>query len=236
MGNQKVKDKWAKYRTTFLRQADGALLEYDDYPLWDDLVLDLCGQIYTFLPEKDRQYFVFIQLKEKFGGLRAYWTWETDDENEWERLNESFSFDLYELVGKYEDASFKICQGCGVEGTTRNELGWTSTLCEKHWIARINRKEPAVPGGIRVYQHDGAYFVRQSDLSEVDREMLEANVDCFVRPESPDEIYAFFVETYFHAMADKRVRSVWEKNYLSRKTERKTDSTEGREDDDTSGL
>ncbi len=57
------------------------------------------------------------QAKEKFGGLRFY--------------IETFPEGGVEVICKYEDLSYKICEKCGKEGVLRKG-GWLLTLCDEH--------------------------------------------------------------------------------------------------------
>ena len=62
----------------------------------------------------------FINVKEKFGGLRFY-------------INEG-SDEIYNTISKYEELSYKTCEYCGDEGITINKKGWLITCCDKHSI------------------------------------------------------------------------------------------------------
>lgn len=57
-----------------------------------------------------------MQVKEKFGGLRFYMTWETEE--------------IDKLISKAEDESHKICESCGEPGKARSG-SWIRTLCDK---------------------------------------------------------------------------------------------------------
>lgn len=56
------------------------------------------------------------QIKEKFGGLRVYMTFATDE--------------MFDIIQDAEDASFEICEMCGAAGRER-ELSWIKTLCDE---------------------------------------------------------------------------------------------------------
>jgi rubrerythrin len=56
----------------------------------------------------------FLQIKEKFGGLRFYAN-STTDEMEY-------------LISQYEDRSEHTCEVCSQPGS-QNDEGWISTLC-----------------------------------------------------------------------------------------------------------
>lgn len=66
--------------------------------------------------------FKFLQLKEKFGGLRIYWECDPFD-------------DRAEIVGAVsmaESMSYRICEKCGFPGDTKEIGNWMKTLCERH--------------------------------------------------------------------------------------------------------
>jgi hypothetical protein len=94
---------------------------------WYDLINSIC-QIVESLNKniKDRNRliagnnetiidFKFDQIKEKFGGLRAYYSGGNDY--------------IRGLVSMAETMSYKICEVCGNKGKP-NKGGWISTLCD----------------------------------------------------------------------------------------------------------
>lgn len=80
---------------------------------WRDLLWKLCEDIQAINPPED---FKFSQIKEKFGGLRAYY----DGGNE----------EVWDLVNKAEQDSFNVCEGCGSRESITTEGGWLITLCK----------------------------------------------------------------------------------------------------------
>src|SRR5687768_12037651 len=56
------------------------------------------------------------QVKEKFGGLRFYMYFETDE--------------MSDLINQAEDKSTSICELCGKPGTTRHINRWYKTICQ----------------------------------------------------------------------------------------------------------
>lgn len=65
-----------------------------------------------------------VQIKEKFGGLRAYLEWSTQ-----------LSIEDYELLNGYvrdaEDMSYQTCEYCGAPGVLSHDNYWLKTLCTK---------------------------------------------------------------------------------------------------------
>jgi hypothetical protein len=98
---------------------------------WFDILSSLCFQIHQheeninrqikWKQEQDPEYnsdyfsFKFDQIKEKFGGLRIYFS--GGDEY------------VKGLISMAEDFSCQICEVCGQRGKP-NKGGWISTLCE----------------------------------------------------------------------------------------------------------
>lgn len=86
---------------------------------WFSLLWDLCEGIEKELKniKKEIEYpFEVFQVKEKFGGLRFYTNWSTDE--------------IYKLINEAEDKSYTICEQCGKPGTVRDG-GWITTLCDE---------------------------------------------------------------------------------------------------------
>jgi hypothetical protein len=65
------------------------------------------------------------QVKEKFGSMRFY-------------INEG-SDEVFNRITKAERDSYETCETCGEKGELRRDLGWISTLCDKHYLERLNK-------------------------------------------------------------------------------------------------
>ena len=82
------------------------------YPLLERLsyeIMDLCRERGVVPPRA-------LQVKEKFGALRAYFEYIKID-------------DIGEIVYKYERESVSICERCGKPGSREGSTGWIKTLC-----------------------------------------------------------------------------------------------------------
>ena len=80
---------------------------------WAELFHQLCRDIRAAKPES----FQFLQVKEKFGGLRAYCAGGNEETSK--------------LINKAENDSYNICEGCGTRENVTSEGGWITTLCDK---------------------------------------------------------------------------------------------------------
>lgn len=67
-----------------------------------------------------------MDIKEKFGGLRFYVGFVPRESK------------IFEIINKYEDLSFKICEVCGKPAKTINDGGWLTTICDSCFSVRKN--------------------------------------------------------------------------------------------------
>lgn len=79
---------------------------------WFDLIFRLCEDIEKANPEN----FKVEQVKEKFGGLRFYYS--------------GGSQEVHSLVDKAESDSYNICENCGTRDNVTSEGSWILTLCK----------------------------------------------------------------------------------------------------------
>lgn len=90
---------------------------------WFDLIYETCRRI---APLDKSNKFYFLQIKEKFGGLRLYCAGGNEE--------------IYKITGNAEDESYKICEDCGTRDDVTSEGGWIVTLCGK---CRNKKDEPS---------------------------------------------------------------------------------------------
>lgn len=90
-------------------------VHFEHGPGWSDLMTDVVEQIER-LPAEDKEGFSFSQIKEKFGGLRAYHVGGEAIED---------------IVDAAESLSEAICDRCGAPGHPRSG-GWIVTRCDEH--------------------------------------------------------------------------------------------------------
>lgn len=65
----------------------------------------------------------FLEVKEKFGGLRVYTIPPDNKEEEWHKFNRK--------ARKIEETSFEICEECGATGAGAWDGGLFLTLCDR---------------------------------------------------------------------------------------------------------
>lgn len=86
-------------------------IECDDG--WDALIRETCSKIMEHKPSSD---FTFLQIKEKFGGIRMYFTGHACKE-------------IAQIIDDAEEKSYEICEKCGSDAMLRSDGGWARTLC-----------------------------------------------------------------------------------------------------------
>lgn len=92
-------------------------------PGWTNIVERLCQSIDEVLEDEDRPNFHWVQIKEKYGGLRAYYVPRDAPQK---KLIDA-------LIKTAESESESTCEECGQPGTTVSvRKGWMRTLCIKH--------------------------------------------------------------------------------------------------------
>lgn len=105
---------------------------------WTDLVWKLLSDI-EFELEGDLSDFKMVQVKEKFGGLRFYYSYP--------KGADPTTYDyIHQLVEQAEGESWGICLTCGTKGgvTTGNSPGsmWITSQCDPCREAESAPKSP----------------------------------------------------------------------------------------------
>ncbi len=138
----KLEDLIAAHPKTF--RGSPPVVPSDLPPGWYSLVDKLCSDIEALLGREPERFKV-TQVKEKYGGLRFYFSFEGAEDHfvdfhssegietfVQEADGPSVMSQLRMLVGAASEQSTSICQDCGAPGTLANRRGWVSTLCERH--------------------------------------------------------------------------------------------------------
>ena len=100
---------------------------------WFDLIYDLSVKLEKIVVEmsksgdiKEEGLPFVVQIKEKFGGLRYYMSYETKEMNDL----------IFDTMEKAET----VCELCGKPGEIRDDIGWVTTLCDEHHQAIVEKK------------------------------------------------------------------------------------------------
>jgi hypothetical protein len=87
---------------------------------WYELLSSVCWRISQHEKNISDPHYIpvkFDQIKEKFGGIRIYYTGGDDY--------------VRGVVSLADEMSYKICEVCGNAGKP-NKGGWISVLCDEH--------------------------------------------------------------------------------------------------------
>ena len=103
---------------------------------WVDLVDELCSKLspllvesYAKYPPNEENFMIGItidQIKEKFGGLRFYCSFLTEDTDLWGKSTD--------IINEYENRSYSVCQITGKSGTQCSAGSQVITLCEEERV------------------------------------------------------------------------------------------------------
>lgn len=106
-------------------------------PGWWKVLDEAFAQIDALMAQHPDQVFQVMQIKEKFGGLRFYWSayQKGDDAVAVERV-EALHAELDKIVYQTEEACSRTCEVCGEPGEVRTG-GWLRTLCDVHHQERL---------------------------------------------------------------------------------------------------
>ncbi len=106
---------------------------------WVPLIEEACAEITKVMEANSGFNVIFMQIKEKFGYLRAYtamWSDQAEpDVNGIKRVDQSIHLDAMEKVRDIcwdvESRSETICEVCGEPGK-QSSGPWIKTVCDKH--------------------------------------------------------------------------------------------------------
>jgi hypothetical protein len=90
---------------------------------WFKILDDLCEKLKDYPIE-------FVQIKEKYGTLRAYYTFNLTDERKDLDVNK-VDDSVWDIICDAEKLSAKTCEVCGEKGTLHSSGFWLKTMCHK---------------------------------------------------------------------------------------------------------
>ena len=87
---------------------------------WYGIIDELCERIQTHCDNNGYDEVRFSQIKEKYGTLRVYVNFGSDE--------------IYDYIDEAQERSSHVCEVCGSKrGKIRTDLGWLSVRCKKCW-------------------------------------------------------------------------------------------------------
>jgi len=95
-------------------------IECDDG--WFDLIETVCSVIKNFINNNQDITFEFDQIKEKFGGLRIYYSTNILEKA---RYNKDY---IHGVISLAESISYRICEQTGDKGGLCKKENWVKTL------------------------------------------------------------------------------------------------------------
>jgi len=92
---------------------------------WYDLLDNLMHDLQWNTDKNGYPQVIAEQIKEKYGTLRFYYTYEAKN------VDPRHDGVIEGMIDFAETMSGKICEQCGDKGETKNKYGWWSTVCSK---------------------------------------------------------------------------------------------------------
>lgn len=118
---------------------------------WYELLRGLCWEISTVYQEAGVPVDIVVdQVKEKFGGLRFYYHVKAREHGDQasgfldgpglSSRPEGMALHrkVAEIVSRWEEKSYTVCETCGKPGEPREDLPWTATLCDSCYTRKRN--------------------------------------------------------------------------------------------------
>jgi len=91
---------------------------------WYNLLYETCKKVAAL--DKNKKFY-FLQIKEKFGGLRLYCAGGNKE--------------IYKITNTAEEESYKICEHCGTKENVTVEGSWILALCKDCRGSRNKERE-----------------------------------------------------------------------------------------------
>ncbi len=108
---------------------------------WFDILDRLCSKIQEHIDKNNLQQVIVDQVKEKFGGLRFYYSYGDDT--------------IHKFVNDAEKEADMTCEYCGTTENVGNTYsGWITTMCYNDWI-KSNAKSFRVGNTLYVRDKEG---------------------------------------------------------------------------------
>jgi hypothetical protein len=144
MTREQYEDRLAALCARYPYLFSGKHLEYDIAPGWLGIMEALCAHTDATLTPGQKDKLSFMQIKEKFGGLRAsiegaplrldiFGKGGLRVSGRFEKDARSDAFSrIAPLLDAAEAESYRTCILCGAPGRLRQDRSWWLTLCDTH--------------------------------------------------------------------------------------------------------
>lgn len=86
---------------------------------WYHVIHDLCQSVMAHCNKTGERPPQACQVKEKYGGLRFYVDYASEE--------------VYKIISSFEGYSYKVCEVCGAPGKMRDDNRWVMTRCDEHY-------------------------------------------------------------------------------------------------------
>lgn len=128
---------------------------------WNDILRPIFEYIEKYNVDKiDDDKIIITQVKEKFGSLRVYCNFETDE--------------LSDMIQKAESDSWETCEFCGSKENIGHTSKWIMTIC--HDCIKKNAVKSGIEKRWRKYSDDTLYIISDKINEEDKAEKYETRV------------------------------------------------------------
>ena len=89
---------------------------------WKSIIVPLIDYVEKYNSNHTNSNIEILQIKEKFGGLRFYVSFDNVEKDIIDQLRR--------MIDNAEEESFLTCEYCGNKENVGTTLGWLTTICE----------------------------------------------------------------------------------------------------------
>lgn len=121
---------------------------------WYKLLQPIFDYIEEYNKDKvnDDEKLIPLQIKEKFGGLRVYMNFYTDE--------------LNKLIEDAEDEAYNTCEICGSKEDIGQTTGWITTMC-RECVKKMAKKSKTGYVNWRSYKDKKLHMIFDDDTKDV---------------------------------------------------------------------
>ena len=132
MDEKELSARFSEIRIRYAYQFRKPLARPDAYSLdpgWISIYADLFAAVDTALTSNEKPHFSWLQIKEKLGGMRAYFS--VDRSTCGDATADAIRAKVQPLIEAAEAAAQRTCHICGQAGELRR-AAYLQTLCDAH--------------------------------------------------------------------------------------------------------